>query len=89
MIVSPYTFIWAYRRRHFIYSSLNKPTVCTMKSSTDFCKLPGKYGYKWPTLQELYKILFGEGFGNAHNSLSDIQATKKCYFKLKALGIIN
>ena len=70
-------------------SSLNKPTVCTMKSSTDFCKLPGKYGYKWPTLLELHKILFGEGFGNAHNSLSDIQATKKCFFKLKALGIIN
>ena len=68
--------------------ALNKPTVCTMKSSTDYCALPGKYGYKWPTLQELHNKLFGESFEDAHNSLNDIKATKKCYFELKKRNII-
>lgn len=67
---------------------LSKPTICTMKSSTDYCKIPGKYGYKWPTLQELYNILFSESFDDAHNSLNDIKATKKCFFELVGRGII-
>lgn len=68
--------------------SLDKPTVCTMKSSTNYCALPGKYGYKWPTLQELHNKLFGESFEDAHNSLNDIKATKKCFFELRERGII-
>jgi len=27
MIVSPYTFLWAYRRRHFIYNTLSNALV--------------------------------------------------------------
>lgn len=68
--------------------SLDKRTVCTMKTSTNYCALPGKYGYKWPTLQELHNKLFGESFDDAHNSLNDIKATKKCYFELKNRRII-
>lgn len=68
--------------------ALDKRTVCTMKSSTDYCALPGKYGYKWPTLQELYNKLFGKSFEDAHNSLNDIKATKECYFELKKRYII-
>ena len=68
--------------------ALDKRTVCTMKSSTDYCALPGKYGYKWPTLQELYNKLFGKSFEDAHNSLNDIKATKECYFELKKRDII-
>ena len=30
-----------------------KSKFCTMKSSTNFCKLNGNYGYKWPKLNEL------------------------------------
>ncbi len=67
---------------------LSKPSICTMKSSTDYCRLPGKYGYKWPTLQELHKKLFGVNFEDAHNSLNDIKATKDCFFELKARKII-
>ena len=26
------------------------PKICTMEMSTDYCKLPGPYGYKWPSL---------------------------------------
>lgn len=69
--------------------ALDKRTVCTMKSSTNYCALPGKYGYKWPTLQELHNKLFGESFEDAHNSLNDIKATKKCFFELREIGIIS
>lgn len=31
---------------------------CTMKLSTELCKLPGKYGYRWPKLSELYEFTF-------------------------------
>ena len=27
-----------------------KPRLCTMQASTDFCQLPGRYGFKWPSL---------------------------------------
>lgn len=66
-----------------------KPFVCTMKSSTDFCKIPGKYGYKWPKLQELHVKLFGREFEDAHNSMSDIEATRDCYLELVKRKIIN
>ncbi len=69
-------------------SLLNKPTICTMKSSTDYCKLPGNFGYKWPTLQDLYYKLFGDYFEDAHNSLHDIKATKECFFELKVRKVI-
>lgn len=64
-----------------------KENICTMKSSTDFCKIPGPYGYKWPKLEELYSILFNASF-NAHNALDDIRATARCYWELISLGII-
>lgn len=60
-----------------------------MKSSTDYCKLPGFYGkYKWPKLHELYKKLFNEDMGAAHTALQDIRNTAKCFFELERLGVI-
>ena len=69
-------------------SLFTKPSICTMQSTVDFCAIPGKYGYKFPKLQELYKKLFGNEFEDAHNALSDIRATLKCYLELKKRGII-
>lgn len=66
-----------------------KPKYCTMKSSTDYCKLPGKKGFKSPRLAELHQILFGTGFDNAHNALADVEATARCFWELKKRGIIN
>ena len=40
----------------------SKRTYCTMQAGTNFCKIPGKYGYKWPKLMELYVKLFGHDF---------------------------
>lgn len=65
-----------------------KPSICTMQSTIDYCAIPGYYGYKYPKLQELHRKLFGCGFEDAHNSLSDVRATKKCFFELKRKGII-
>lgn len=63
--------------------------VDTMHKSTNFCNLPGKFGVKWPKLEELYKKLFDKEMDNAHNAIADVEATKECYFKLKRLRIIN
>jgi len=61
-----------------------KKAYCTMKGSTDICKLPGNYGkYKWPKLQELHKHLFGVEFDGAHDALEDVRATRRCYYKMK------
>jgi len=62
--------------------------ICTMKQSTDYCKLPGKYGYKWPSLAELHFKLFGEKFSDAHNALVDAEATARCFIKLHTLNAL-
>lgn len=64
------------------------PQICTMKKSTNYCQLKGKYGYKYPTLGELYLKLFGKELKDAHDALVDINATTECFWKLKELGVI-
>jgi len=53
---------------------------CTMKSSTDICKIPDpRFGgkLKWPKLIEAFKILVDpQGFDGAHNAMVDVMA---CY----------
>lgn len=60
------------------------PRVCTMNSTTDICKLPGKFGkYKWPKLEEAYKYMVDpKGFEGAHDALTDVIA---CWKVLKVL----
>ncbi len=65
-----------------------KPRKCTMQSATNHCRIPGPYGYKWPTLQELYKKLFSEEFTGAHRALTDVRACAKCYFELTRLKVL-
>lgn len=63
---------------------------CTMKRSTEFCNLPGgKYGPKWPNLQELHTKLFGIDFSGAHDALADVRACLRCFFELQKLGVIH
>lgn len=64
--------------------------VCTMKSSTQYCKIPhaNGRGYKYPQLGELYLFLFKEPMGNAHDAFDDTTAARKCFFKLIELGQI-
>jgi DNA polymerase III epsilon subunit-like protein len=65
-----------------------KEKRCTMKAATDFCQLPGYYGYKWPKLEELHQRLFGENFAEKHKALADVRACARCYFELRRRGII-
>jgi DNA polymerase-3 subunit epsilon len=60
--------------------------VCTMKISTNICKIPntnGFSGFKWPKLNELHNHLFQTEFDGAHDALNDVLATAKCYFEIK------
>lgn len=65
-----------------------KQKICTMKTTADFCGIPGKYGYKWPKLEELHEELFDTTFEEAHNAAVDIRATAKCFWELKRLDVI-
>ena len=72
-----------------------KKSVCTMKSSTNFCGIPSPFRtvrnsgqFKYPKLAELYKKLFDTDMGAAHTALQDIRNTVRCYFELVERGII-
>lgn len=68
----------------------NKKTkkICTMKESTEFCKIRSFRGYKWPSLTELHVKLFDKEFDGAHDALDDVRATSRCFFELKKRGEI-
>ena len=60
--------------------------IDTMKLGADICKIPSTIKdekYKWPTLDELYKKLFGKSFQGQHNALNDVNATVECYLELR------
>ncbi len=59
-----------------VADTMNGPTI-------DFCKLPGGRGgkFKFPKLEELHQILFGEGFDAAHNAAADVEATARCFLE--------
>lgn len=62
-----------------------RPYICTMHGSKRFCNLPRQ---KWPKLSELYRILFGEDFEDAHDAKADITATFRCFWELVDRGVI-
>ncbi|MEE9528974.1 MAG: 3'-5' exonuclease [Dehalococcoidia bacterium] len=68
------------------------PHLCTMDSSTEFCKLPHgrwKNRFKFPKLTELHQILFSEDFANAHDAMGDVKATMRCYYELVKRGVMS
>lgn len=65
-----------------------KRKICTMESTVDFCAINGAFGYKWPKLSELHYKLFRKGFDEAHNAAVDINATAKCFWELKRIGVL-
>ena len=69
-------------------SLASKRKICTMQGTTNFCKIDGPYGYKWPKLSELHYKLFRENLEEAHNAAVDIHATAKCFWELKRIGKI-
>lgn len=65
-----------------------KTQTCTMLATTQFCALPGHYGYKWPTLPELHSKLFGKSVKETHDAAADVATCSKCFFELKRRGIV-
>ena len=75
-------------RKNIKTQLFKKERLCTMQASTNYCKLPGPYGYKWPKLSELHIKLFGKDFENAHDAAADIGATANCFWKMRELKLI-
>ena len=62
-------------------------SLCTMKESKDFCKLPSASrhhsDYKYPKLSELHTLLFGSTDDiTFHNADHDVEATQQCFYDL-------
>jgi DNA polymerase III epsilon subunit-like protein len=63
------------------------PTYCTMKRSTNICRIPHAnprhaQDWKWPRLEEAVRHFFGEGLEGAHDALVDVLACHRIYFHL-------
>ena len=69
---------------------LNVEQICTMKTSTDICQIPGPYGFKWPKLEELWSWLWPDiaPLEGAHDAGQDCWHTAECYFELKKRGLL-
>lgn len=75
-------------RKKILHDLFNTIRVCTKEEATDYCQLPGNYGYKWPRLDELHIKLFGKNFDDAHDALADVEACARCFFELCKRGVI-
>lgn len=66
----------------------NKTRICTMMGTTGLCRIPGAFGYKWPSLSELHRTLFGTEIKEAHDAGADVNACANCFVELKRKGLI-
>ena len=66
-----------------------KQISCTMKSSVNFCAIEWNGNrFKYPKLWELHKKLFSEYFIWAHDALTDVNATLRCFLELVNKDVI-
>ena len=65
------------------------PGYCTMEGATSVLELPGKKGYKWPTLAEAYAHFSGEELKGAHDAAVDAEACLLIYRSLQSLARSN
>jgi DNA polymerase III subunit epsilon len=64
------------------------PRFCTMKSTSEVCRIPSQYGFKWPKLEELHQFLFNRTFVDTHDASADVQACATCFFELTRRGLV-
>jgi DNA polymerase III epsilon subunit-like protein len=65
------------------YKYRPKQVICTMKQTVNFCAIKWEWKrFKYAKLSELHKKLFGEYFTGAHNAITDVEITLKCFIKL-------
>lgn len=84
-----YNVIGAEMIRAKVAAKTKPKKFCTMKSTIDYCALPGKFGYKFPKLEELHNKLFGTGFDGAHDAYNDTRAAMNCFIELTKRNIID
>jgi len=87
-----YPIIQADLARNNIAGFEEKPSYCTMKNTTDLCKIKQTHSryrnsknFKWPKLQELFEFLFSKKMGDfydAHNALDDVRCLAECFKEL-------
>jgi len=75
-----------YIRTGLISNLFNTQRLCTMKTTADLCRIPGNYGFKWPSLSELHWFLFGSEIQDTHDAAVDVKICAKCFFELKSRG---
>lgn len=79
-------------------SSTHRPVkLCTKELSTQYCKIrfntkqrrfPGQQ-YKWPSLEELWGVLFGKDtLVQEHRAKGDVEVLKTCFFELVRRHVI-
>ena len=72
-----------------------KHGMCTMKTSTDYCKIPktgyaARYpGYKYPSLCELFQTIRGEQCNQTHYADEDVKLLMECFIAGKQLGLFS
>lgn len=66
-----------------------KQISCTMKETVNYCAIEWNWNrFKYPKLWELHKKLFWEYFIWAHDALTDVKATLRCYVELVKKWVI-
>lgn len=73
-----------------------KMGICTMETTKNFVQCPPTEAmkakniktFKNPKLIELHRKLFNEGFEGAHDALTDVRATTRCFKELVKLNVI-
>lgn len=67
-----------------------KQTFCTMKEMKNIIKLPGKYDFKYPSLEELYFFLFNKKISRQkHSAIEDTNILVQCFFEMLKKGFCN
>ena len=86
------SFIRSELKRNSLSCEINdKISICTMRSSVAWCRLPktnGLPGFKFPRLGELHFRLFGEDVDGLHDAMVDVEVTMRCFFALRDRGLI-
>ena len=78
------------RRQHFSKDGRGVVEYCTMKRTSELCGIErissnGDTYFKYPTLEELHRKLFGVSPKGTHDSMADVLICLRCYVQLTQL----
>lgn len=77
------------KRDDIIIEIDKKIKICTMLNTKDILKIPNNFGYKYPSLKDLYNYTMNQEITNQHNSYYDVlnlyDSVKKLYIDKKII----